>query len=72
MLISFDLIILFSALLGFSFCLYVLLFSFGEKLESREAGVKYFYLSALSSGILLFGIFLTYYLFQTTNFIFIK
>lgn len=43
-----------------SLCLYVLAAIQRDKLESTEAGLKYFILGALSSGLLLFGISLVY------------
>jgi NADH-quinone oxidoreductase subunit N len=64
----FDLLLMFVVLAAISFCLYVLLFYSGENFETREAGVKYFYLSAVSSGLLLYGIFLMFFLFGTLNY----
>jgi len=37
--------------------------------NSREAAIKYFYLSAVSSGLLGFGIWLAYLIFLSTNFV---
>jgi len=65
---SFDLILMFLCIIGFSLALYILLFANPLDSLSREAGIKYFYLSALSAGLLGFGIFLTYCLCGSTNF----
>ena len=58
----------FIALVGFSLNLYVLIFSDAATAAVREGGVKYFYLSTLSSGIILYGIFLFYFISQTGQF----
>jgi NADH:ubiquinone oxidoreductase subunit 2 (subunit N) len=51
-----DLIIAFIAIIGFSLTIYVLILTDFLYHNSREAAIKYFYLSAVSSGILAFGI----------------
>jgi len=53
--------LLFSTLVGFSLGIYVFVLSKFEYHTAREAGSKYFYLSAISAGLILFGI-LMYYL----------
>lgn len=55
-----NLMSMFFSIVGFSLCLYVLIFYDLDQLPSREAGLKYFYLSTLSSGLILIGIFLIY------------
>lgn len=52
-----------------SLCAYILAASRRTRLLSIEAGLKYFILGSLSSGLLLFGIALLYGLLGTTNFI---
>jgi NADH-quinone oxidoreductase subunit N len=64
-----DLIIAFIAIIGFSLTIYVLILTDFLYHNSREAAIKYFYLSAVSSGILAFGIWVTYIIFLSTNFI---
>ena len=80
LLLSFFLIILISAynlmttflaIIGFSLTIYVLLLYDSFNHSSREAGIKYFYLSAFSSGLLISGIFFAYFIFHHTNFLFI-
>jgi NADH-quinone oxidoreductase subunit N len=55
-----------------SLCLYVLASYNNCDIKSTEAGVKYFILSALSSGIMLYGISLIYGFGGTTNFTALK
>jgi NADH-quinone oxidoreductase subunit N len=55
-----NLMSMFFSIVGFSLCLYVLIFFDVDQLSSREAALKYFYLSTLSSGLILIGIFLIY------------
>jgi NADH-quinone oxidoreductase subunit N len=55
-----NLMSMFFALAGFSLNLYVLVLYDVRAQISREAALKYFYLSALSAGLMLFGIFLIY------------
>lgn len=50
----------FFCLVGFSLGLYVLVIFDGDKKASREAALKYYYLSSLSSGLILYGILLIY------------
>jgi len=64
-----DLIVAFIAIIGFSLNIYVLILTDSSKHNSREAAMKYYYLSALSSGLIAFGIFLCYLLFVSTNFV---
>ena len=63
-----DLLTLYLGLELSSLCLYVLAASDRDHAVSSEAGVKYFVLGALSSGILLFGASLVYGYTGTTNF----
>lgn len=51
-----------------SFCFYLLATLHRTNNFSTEAGLKYFLLGAISSGILLFGISIIYGMFGTTNF----
>lgn len=55
-----NLMLVFFSLAGFSLNLYILILYDGADLASREASLKYFYLSTLSAGLLLFGILLMY------------
>lgn len=64
-----DLIVSFIAIVGFSLNIYVLILNDAANHNSREAAVKYYYLSAFSSGLIIFGILLAYILFHTTTFI---
>jgi len=66
---SYNFITVFFGILGFSLNLYVLILNDGFNQASREAGIKYFYLSTISSGLLLCGIFLIYLMFHSTGFI---
>lgn len=52
--------LLFLSLAGFSLNLYILVLYDGADSASREASLKYFYLSTLSAGMILFGILLIY------------
>lgn len=63
-----DLLTLYLGLELSSLCLYVLAAYDRDNAVSSEAGVKYFVLGALSSGILLFGMSLIYGYTGTTNF----
>lgn len=47
----------FLALVGFSLNLYVLILFDATAAVAREAGIKYFYLSTLSSGLILYSVF---------------
>jgi len=51
-----DLMVMFISIIGFSLNMYVLLMSDFDRRASLEAGIKYFYLSAFSSGLLISGI----------------
>jgi NADH-quinone oxidoreductase subunit N len=63
-----KLIVTFLTVGGFSLCLYILiLFDIVAK-ASREAALKYFYLSTLSTGLILFGSFLFYVANKETQF----
>jgi NADH-quinone oxidoreductase subunit N len=55
-----NLMVLFLALAGFSLTLYTLIIYDVADAACREASVKYFYLSAISAGLIAFGIFLFY------------
>ena len=50
----------FLSLVGFSLNLYVLIMFDATSAAAREAGIKYYYLSTFSSGLLLYGLFLLY------------
>ncbi|MGH9282111.1 MAG: NADH-quinone oxidoreductase subunit N, partial [Acidimicrobiales bacterium] len=62
-----DLIVLFLGLEILSIALYVLAAYSVRRLESREAGMKYFVLGAFSSALFLYGIALVYGATGTTN-----
>jgi NADH-quinone oxidoreductase subunit N len=62
-----DLIVAFIAIIGFSLNIYVLILTDSFKHNSREAAMKYYYLSALSAGLIAFSIVLCYLLFVSTN-----
>jgi NADH-quinone oxidoreductase subunit N len=68
MVSSNDFITLYLGLELQSLCLYVLASYERENSRSSEAGLKYFILGALSSGIMLYGISLIYGFTATTNF----
>lgn len=63
-----DFLTLYVALELQSLCLYVLAAIRRDTVASSEAGIKYFILGALSSGLLLFGISLIYGFAGTTSF----
>jgi len=71
MISSNDLIVFYMGLELQSLALYVLASFNKENLLSSEAGLKYFVLSALSSGLLLYGCSLIYGFSNSTNFILI-
>ena len=68
MISSYDLIIFYLGLELQSLSLYILASFKREDEKSTEAGVKYFVLSALASGLLLYGCSLIYGFTGTTNF----
>ena len=68
MLSSNDLILFYLGLELQSLSLYILASIDRDNLRSSEAGIKYFVLSALSSGLLLYGCSLLYGFTGTTNF----
>ena len=68
MISSNDLIVFYMGLELQSLALYVLATFNRDQLKSSEAGVKYFVLSALSSGLLLYGCSLIYGFTGSTNF----
>jgi NADH-quinone oxidoreductase subunit N len=55
-----HLISAFLCVVGFSLNLYVLILYDIAVRPSREAGLKYYYLSTLSSGLILYGAFMLY------------
>lgn len=57
---SSHLISAFLALVGFSLNLYVLVLFDASTAIAREAGIKYFYLSTVSSGLMLYSMFLIF------------
>ncbi|MCL2713474.1 MAG: NADH-quinone oxidoreductase subunit NuoN [Alphaproteobacteria bacterium] len=63
-----DLILLYLGLELMSLALYVVATSHRDNIRSNEAGLKYFVLGALSSGMLLYGISLIYGFTGTINF----
>ena len=68
MISSNDLIVFYMGLELQSLALYVLASFNRENILSTESGLKYFVLSALSSGLLLYGCSLVYGFSETTNF----
>tara|TARA_B100000902_G_scaffold331443_1_gene328860 strand:- start:1143 stop:2561 length:1419 start_codon:yes stop_codon:yes gene_type:complete len=68
MISSNDLIVFYMGLELQSLALYVLATFNRDQLKSSEAGLKYFVLSALSSGLLLYGCSLIYGFTSSTNF----
>jgi len=59
---------IFFSIAGFSLALYILILFDVTDLPSREAGLKYFYLSAMSAGLLLMGSFLIYFIVGSANY----
>ena len=72
MISSHDLIVFYIGLELQSLALYVLASFNRDQIKSSEAGLKYFVLSALSSGLLLYGCSLIYGFSSSTNFIIIS
>ena len=68
MISSYDLIVFYLGLELQSLSLYILASFNRENLKSTEAGLKYFVLSALASGLLLYGCSLIYGFTGSTNF----
>ena len=68
MISSYDLIVFYMGLELQSLSLYVLAAFNRDSIKSSEAGLKYFVLSALSSGLLLYGCSLLYGYTGSTNF----
>jgi NADH-quinone oxidoreductase subunit N len=68
MISSYDLIVFYLGLELQSLCLYILASFRREDARSSEAGLKYFVLSALASGLLLYGCSLIYGFTGSTNF----
>jgi len=68
MISSYDLIIFYLGLELQSLCLYILASFKKDEIKSTEAGLKYFVLSALASGLLLYGCSLIYGFTGSTNF----
>ena len=68
MISAYDLIVFYLGLELQSLCLYILASFKTEEEKSTEAGLKYFVLSALSTGILLYGCSLIYGFTGSTNF----
>lgn len=58
LLSSCHLLTSFLAVVGFSLSLYVLILFDVDSYAAREAGIKYFYLSTFSSGLIAFAVFL--------------
>jgi len=55
------------AIVGFSLALYIICYCSNASRAAREAGIKYFYLSSLSVGFILFGALLLVLSFKTTS-----
>jgi len=72
MISSNDLIVFYIGLELQSLALYVLASFNRDQIKSSEAGLKYFVLSALSSGLLLYGCSLIYGFSSSTNFVVIS
>jgi NADH-quinone oxidoreductase subunit N len=72
MISSNDLIVFYVGLELQSLAMYVLASFNREQIKSSEAGLKYFVLSALSSGLLLYGCSLVYGFSSSTNFVVIS
>jgi len=68
MISSYDLIVFYLGLELQSLCLYILASFKRDDEQSTEAGLKYFVLSALASGLLLYGCSLIYGFTGSTNF----
>jgi len=68
MISSYDLIVFYLGLELQSLCLYILASFKTDDVKSTEAGLKYFVLSALASGILLYGCSIIYGFTGSTNF----
>lgn len=66
---AYNLMTLFLAIIGFSLNIYVLLLYDSFNHSSREAGIKYYYLSTFSSGLIISGVFFAYLIFHNTSFI---
>lgn len=64
-----DFMVNFIAIIGFSLNIYVLILTDSRNHISREAAIKYYYLSAFSSGLIAFGIWAVYLLTISTNFV---
>jgi NADH-quinone oxidoreductase subunit N len=67
-----DLIAIYMAIELMSLALYVLAAFNRDSLRSTEAGLKYFVLGSLASGLMLFGMSLVYGFMGTTNFLQLK
>lgn len=63
-----NLMTIFFSLAGFSLALYILILFDVKDRPSREAALKYFYLSAMSTGLLLIGTFLIYFLVGSSDY----
>jgi len=64
---SFNMMILIISLIGVSTMLYTLL-SIETKEHGKEAAIKYYLLSALTSGIIIYGIFLILNVYQSVDY----
>jgi NADH-quinone oxidoreductase subunit N len=60
MISAYDFIVMYMGLEMMSFCLYILAAYHTNNIKSSEAGLKYFVLGSLSSGVMLYGISLLY------------
>jgi NADH-quinone oxidoreductase subunit N len=71
LIMTYNFITIFIAIVGFSLNIYVLLLYDSINQSSREAGIKYYFLSSFSTGLLIGGIFIIFFFFQSTNFLYI-
>jgi NADH:ubiquinone oxidoreductase subunit 2 (subunit N) len=71
LIMAYNFITIFIAIVGFSLNIYVLLLYDSINQSSREAGIKYYFLSSFSTGLLIGGILIVFFFFQSTNFLYI-
>ena len=69
LLSSYNLFSMFISIIGFSLNIYVLLLTDCLNKSSREAAIKYYYLSTISTGLIASGVLIAYLIFHTTNFL---
>jgi NADH-quinone oxidoreductase subunit N len=71
LLMSYNFMTLFISIVGFSLNIYVLLLYDAINQSSREAGIKYYFLSSFSTGLLIGGILIIFFFFHSTSFLYI-